>query len=290
MFIRVADRQFDPCGARLLPGAPRLRRARAGRADRGRAGGASGRRASAWLRAPLARADQHGDAVPALRLGRDADHSSLAAILQAAAPIFTVLIAVALRARAGRRQRAGGHPRRLRRRRAARRLARRGRDARRARGRARGVLLRVRRRRSASRKLTGTEPLVIAAGSCVVATVLTAPFGRDAAAVLGARAGRRRGSVARARPGRHRRRLHPAVRPAAQRRAVADDPRHVHDPGRRAVSTACCCSASRCAGRRPRRARADPRSAWRSPPGADGPPLGIPPTQRSRPQEARPNE
>jgi drug/metabolite transporter (DMT)-like permease len=175
MFIRVADRQIDPWAlvflrvgfgaAVLVPAALFAGHRRA-----------LGQARDAWW--ALLFLGVVNTAVPFLLFSWSETRitSSLAAILQAAAPIFTVLIAVALGLeRVGGRRLAGflvgfagvalllGSPG------------------------GGGVLAALAvvlaafcyacGATFASRKLAGVEPLVIGAGSCVAATVITAPMG-----------------------------------------------------------------------------------------------------------------
>jgi drug/metabolite transporter (DMT)-like permease len=175
MFIRVADRQFDPWALvffRVFLGAVVLvplslitGRSRALRQAR-----------SSWW--PLVVIGTVNTAIPFLLFAwaETSIDSSLAGILQAAAPIFTVLIAVGLGfERVGGRRLAGflvgfagvalllGSP---------------------GGGKIVAALAVVLAAfcyacgaTFASRKLGGVDPLVIGAGSCVVASVLTAPIG-----------------------------------------------------------------------------------------------------------------
>lgn len=175
MFIRVADREIDPWALvffRVLLGAVVLVPL-AVLAGWGRALGQV--RAAWWALIALGVVNT---AVPFLLFAWAETRitSSLAGILQAAAPIFTVLIAVGLGLeRVGGRRLAGflvgfagvalllGSPG------------------------GGGILAALAvvlaafcyacGATFASRKLTGIDPLVIGAGSCVVATVLTAPLG-----------------------------------------------------------------------------------------------------------------
>ena len=177
MFIRVADRQFDPFALVWLRAAPRLRRARPGRARGRRArrapagAGALGRCCSAL--------GAINTAIPFLLFAWAETRitSSLAGILQAAAPIFTVMLGARfLHERVGGTRLAGVADRA-----------------------ALGVALLVGSPGGggtlaalavvlaafgyasgavfAAARLSDTEPLVIAAGACVVATVLTTPVG-----------------------------------------------------------------------------------------------------------------
>jgi drug/metabolite transporter (DMT)-like permease len=175
MFIRVADRQIDPWALvflRVLLGAAVLVPA-ALLAGRRRA---LAQAREAWL--ALLLLGTVNTAVPFLLFSWSETRitSSLAAILQAAAPIFAVLIAVALGLeRVGGRRLGGflvgfagvalllGSP-------------------------GGGGLLPALAvvlaafgyacgATFASRKLTGVDPLVIGAGSCVAATLITAPLG-----------------------------------------------------------------------------------------------------------------
>src|SRR5262249_14282667 len=175
MFIRVADREIDPWALvffRVLLGALVLVPL-ALVAGRGRALGQA--RAPWWA---LIGVGTVNTAIPFLLFAWAETRitSSLAGILQAAAPIFTVLIAVGLGLeRVGGRRLAGvlvgfagvalllGSPR------GGGILA------------ALAIVLAAFGSASGStfapRKLAGVDPLVIGAGSCVVAAVLTAPVG-----------------------------------------------------------------------------------------------------------------
>ena len=164
MFIKVAVRELDP--ATLILGRIGARRARArGRRRRARVGARETRRraARALAAARRRRPPQHGRAVLAALLGRDADrlrarldHPGLGADLQRAARL-RLLPRPAGRPGAARRRRS-----RLRRRRAARRRTAGGQDPRRARRRRDGGLLRRGRPADVRRYLSAARPQVVA--------------------------------------------------------------------------------------------------------------------------------
>ena len=143
MFIRVADREIDPWALvffRVLLGAAVLVPTR----PHHRSASSPEPGARRLVGARRDRDREHRDPVPSLRVGRDQDRLQPGRDPSGRRPDLHRPHRRRSRARARRGPAAGWVPGRLRRRRAAPRLARRRRDRRGARGRPRRVLLRVR--------------------------------------------------------------------------------------------------------------------------------------------------